>query len=122
MSKVVHFEIPVDAAERATTFYHGVFGWEIFYSGDDSYLLVRAGEDAEPGANGALVRREGMHRHPVVVTAVADIDEALGRVARYGGKVAQGKLPVPGVGWSAYVFDSEGNIIGLFQPDPGAAA
>ena len=35
--------------------------------------------------------------------------------------MAQGKLPVPGVGWSAYVLDSEGNTIGLFQPDPSAA-
>jgi hypothetical protein len=32
------------------------------------------------------------------------------------------KLPVPGVGWSAYVLDSEGNTIGLFQPDTSATA
>jgi predicted enzyme related to lactoylglutathione lyase len=45
-----------------------------------------------------------------------------GRVQRYGGTVAQDKLPVPGMGWSAYVLDSEGNTIGLFQPDTSAAA
>lgn len=36
--------------------------------------------------------------------------------------VAQPKLSVPGVGWSAYVLDSEGNTIGLFQPDTSANA
>jgi predicted enzyme related to lactoylglutathione lyase len=39
-----------------------------------------------------------------------------------GGKVARGKMPVPGMGWSAYVLDSEGNAIGLFQQHTSVAA
>ena len=31
-------------------------------------------------------------------------------------------MPVPGMGWSAYVLDSEGNTIGLFQQHASAAA
>jgi uncharacterized protein len=81
-----------------------------------------AGEDDEPGANGALVARGDLHRAPVLIAGVADIDGALRRVESYGGKVIQGKLPVPGMGWSAYVLDPEGNTIGLFQPDTGAGA
>jgi uncharacterized protein len=57
----------------------------------------------------------------VVIAGVQDIDGVLSRVESCGGKVAQAKLPVPGMGWSAYVLDSEGNTIGLFQQDPSAA-
>jgi predicted enzyme related to lactoylglutathione lyase len=32
----------------------------------------------------------------------------------------QAKMPVPGVGWSAYILDPEGNTIGLFQADTNA--
>ena len=121
MSKVVHFEIPADEPDRAAGYYHDALGWEISRFGDEPYWLVRAGEDEESGANGALVSRSDLHPSPVLTVGVEDIDDALRRVKRYG-KVAQGKLPVPGVGWSAYVLDSEGNTIGLFQPDTSATA
>jgi uncharacterized protein len=120
MAKIVHFEIPADDPRRAGTFYHDALGWQISRFGDEPYWLVRAGADDEPGANGALVVREDLHRSPVVIAGVVDIDDVLGRVESCGGKVAQGKLPVPGMGWSAYVLDSEGNTIGLFQQDANA--
>ena len=53
--RFVHFEIPADDPQRADTFYHDVLGWEISRFGNEPYRLVRAGEDGEPGANGALV-------------------------------------------------------------------
>jgi predicted enzyme related to lactoylglutathione lyase len=37
-------------------------------------------------------------------------------------QVVQGKLPVPGVGWSAYIRDPEGNTVGFVHPDTNAAA
>ncbi len=120
MPKVVHFEIPADDPQRASAFYHDALGWEIARFGGEPYWLVRAGGDDEPGANGALVARGDLHRSPVVIAGVEDIDGVLARVEACGGKVAQGKLPVPGVGWSAYVLDPEGNTIGLFQQDTGA--
>lgn len=120
MSKVVHFEIPMDDPDRATGFYRDVFGWEISRFGSEPYWLVRAGADEEPGANGALVNRGDLLQSPVLIVGAEDIDRTLSQVQRHGGKVAQGKLPVPGMGWSAYVLDSEGNTIGLFQSDPDA--
>lgn len=120
MSKIVHFEIPADDPQRASAFYRDALGWQISRWGEEPYWVVRAGEDDEPGANGALVPRGDMHRAPVLIAGVADIDDALRRVESCGGNVAQGKLPVPGMGWSAYVIDPEGNTIGLFQSDMGA--
>lgn len=122
MSKIVHFEIPVADPQRATAFYHDALGWEITRFGDEPYWLVRAGGDEEPGANGALVSRGDLHQSPILIAGVEDIDGVLSQVERCGGKVTQGKLPVPGMGWSAYIRDPEGNTIGLFQPDTDAAA
>ena len=37
-----------------------------------------------------------------------------------GGIVITGKMPIPGVGWSVYCLDSEGNTFGLFENDESA--
>lgn len=120
MAKVVHFEIPVDDPERAKAFYASVFDWEITGWGAVPYWLVTAGAETEPGADGALIARGDIHRSPIVVVGVGDLDAALGGVEAAGGRVLQGRAPVPGVGWSAYVTDTEGNTIGLFQEDAAA--
>jgi predicted enzyme related to lactoylglutathione lyase len=117
VSKIVHFEIPVDDPERASAFYRDSLGWEISSFGDAPYWLVRAGADEEPGADGALTGRDDIHRSPVLIAGVEALDDALGRVEQAGGTIVQGKLPIPGVGWSAYIRDPEGNVVGLFQPE-----
>lgn len=91
MAKTVHFEIPADDPQRASMLYHDALGWEISRFGDEPYWLVRAGADDEPGANGALIAREDLHRNPVVIAGVEDIDDVLSRVESCGGKVAQGE-------------------------------
>src|SRR5690242_18663251 len=111
MSKIVHFEIPVDDAERATSFYRDVLSWQISRYGDEDYWLASCGGDQEPGANGALVRRSEIHRAPVVVAGVDNIDDALKRAEQAGGEIAMGKQPIEGMGWAAYVRDTEGNLI-----------
>lgn len=115
MAKIVHFEIPVDDPRRATAFYRDVLGWSVSGFGGQPYWLVQAGADDEPGANGALVGRDDVHRHPVLIAGVGDIDATLARVGERGGTVVQGKMTIPGVGFSAYFTDCEGNLVGLFE-------
>ena len=38
-----------------------------------------------------------------------------------GGEMALAKVPIHGVGWLAYVKDTEGNIFGMMEADPKAA-
>lgn len=121
MAKIVHFEIPVDDAERASAFYRATLGWQIMGFGAEPYWLVTAGADDEPGADGALIARGDIHRNPVLIAGVDDIDATIRKIEAEGGRMLQGKLPVPGVGWSAYFLDPEGNTIGIFQADPNAA-
>lgn len=120
MAKVVHFEIPVDDADRATAFYQEVLGWQINGWEGQPYWLVTAGPEDEPGADGALTPRGDIHASPVLIAAVDDIERTLELAERAGGSVLQGKLSIPGMGWSAYLRDSEGNTVGLFQHDPSA--
>jgi predicted enzyme related to lactoylglutathione lyase len=56
----------------------------------------------------------------VCTTAVASVDDSLAKALSSGGTLALAKMPVPGVGWLAYVKDTEGNILGLIQMDPVA--
>lgn len=122
MSKVVHFEIPVDDAGRASAFYRDAFGWEVTGFGGQPYWLVSAGADDEPGANGALIGRSELHKNPIVIVGVDDIDSILSRIQQIGGQMVHGRLAIPGIGWSAYVLDTEGNTIGLFQATPNGDA
>lgn len=118
MPKVVHFEIPVDDAERAAAFYTSTFGWDVRGWGDQPYWLVTAGAEDEPGADGALIGRGELHTAPVLVIGVASADETIAAAEAAGAEILAGKEEVPGVGYAAYLRDSEGNTIGIFEPFP----
>lgn len=126
MARVVHFEIHAEDPERAARFYRAVLGWEIRkWDGPMEYWTVRTGDDAQPGINGGMIRRRGTIDGQAVIAYVCTVDvESLDRglaaVAEQGGMVALPKMPVPGVGWLAYVKDSEGNLLGLLESDPSA--
>lgn len=128
MPRVVHFEIHADDPDRAVGFYSGLFGWQLAkWHGPADYWLVTTGPDGERGINGGLLRRrgprpaEGQAVNGYVCTVeVPDLDDRLMKAAELGAELALAKMPVPGVGWLAYIKDPEGNILGLMQPDPSA--
>jgi predicted enzyme related to lactoylglutathione lyase len=120
--KVVHFEIPVDDVQRAEAFYKEAFGWRIDSMPDFAYSLVsttatdEAGRPTEPGAiNGGMLPRQDPITAPVITIDVDDIDVALARVERLGGKTVRARQAVGDMGFSAYFTDPEGNLLGLWQ-------
>ncbi|MET0495742.1 MAG: VOC family protein [Actinoplanes sp.] len=122
MDSVVHFEVPFDDGERAQTFYREAFGWSLASMPGMGYTLAttapadESGRPAEAGSiNGGMLARQGPITAPVIVLGVEDLDDALARVEKLGGKVAIGRQPVGDMGFSAYVHDTEGNLIGLWQ-------
>lgn len=119
MPRVVHFEIHADNPERAVKFYSKAFGWKVERWGPQAYWLADTGPKEEMGINGAIMPRE-KGQTTVDTVGVPSIEEALKAVKAAGGKVVQQKLPVPGMGWTAYCLDTEGNKLGLFQSDPSA--
>jgi predicted enzyme related to lactoylglutathione lyase len=120
MPKVVHFEISADDPQRVVTFYEKIFGWEIHnWGGPVDYWLVKAGNDDEPGINGAIKQR--MNQKGIVNTiSVASIDEATPKVVEAGGSVVTPKVTIPGIGYLAYCKDTEGNIFGILEADESA--
>lgn len=128
MPRPIHFEIHASDPERVQDFYRKLFGWQFQkWEGPMEYWLVTTGPDAEPGINGGLLRRQGAPAADgqavnayVCTVGVDSVDKALGTAGELGGTVAVPKMPVPGMGWLAYVKDPDGNIVGIMQMDPSA--
>ena len=119
--RVVHFEIPYDDQDRARRFYGEAFGWTFDRYEDMHYLMARTGPSpegppTEPGyVNGGLIERGLPFDAPIVVLQVDDLDAALEKVAALGGETVTGRHEVSQVGFAAYVRDTEGNLLGLWQ-------
>ena len=128
MPRVVHFEIHASDPDRAVKFYTTLFGWEMTkWDGPVDYWLIRTGPADQRGIDGGLVRRHGAD--PVEMQAVnayvctvdvPNLDEYVAKALANGATIALPKMPIPGVGWLAYVKDTEGNILGMMQADAGA--
>ncbi len=122
MSRIVHFEIPADDPRRAIEFYETVFGWRIEkWDGPIEYWLVMTGPEDEPGINGGLARREDPAVGVENTIDVQDLDTSLNAVSDQGEEIIRPKMAVPGVGWMAYIKDTEGNVFGLMQRDSDAS-
>ena len=118
--KVIHFEIPIDEGDRAVAFYGRAFGWQMNREGPLDYWTTAGGEGE--GIDGALAKRDPQAPGLTFYISVDDIDESLAAIAAAGGRPLTDRLPIPTVGWTAFFIDSEGNRLGLFQPDPSAGA
>jgi hypothetical protein len=127
---VVHFEIPADNPERATRFYRELFGWEIQkmdFPGGPEYWTVSTvptdgkGQPVRPGVNGGLTRRQHPGQPPVNYVSVESVDEYARKAKRLGAEEVMAKTPVKGMGWFAWLKDTEGNVFGIWQTDEKAA-
>jgi uncharacterized protein len=128
MSKVVHFEIPVDDLDRAKNFYGSVFGWELqtMPMNEGEYTSVKTTEvdeqtqlPTEPGAiNGGMFVRDERLTTPVITIDVDGIDDALKQIEAEGGGTLAPRTAIPGMGAFAYFRDPEGNVMGLWETTP----
>lgn len=122
MDSVVHFEIPADNVVRAQEFYNRAFGWKMHPVAGMDYTVVHTAaiDDnrmiTEPGKiNGGIMKRSPPIMRPVITIAVEEMGRALQKVKSAGGKTVKEAFTVGDMGVAAYVQDSEGNIIGLWQ-------
>lgn len=122
-----YFEIHADDCQRAQEFYGNLFGWSFtrFEAPDVEYYRIATNE---PGAiAGGLLKRPGTvqpFQPPnafVVTLAVPSLDAYVEKAQAAGAAVALPKFAVKGMGWTAYLIDTEKNIFGLFQQDAAAA-
>ena len=117
--RIVHFEVPADDPARCMAFYEKAFGWKFDkWDGPMEYWMVRTGEG--PGIDGGLSRREFPGQTPTNVVSVDAIDASTKDILTAGGTSVVPKMAVPGVGWTAYFKDTEGNTFGVIQFDADA--
>lgn len=120
-NSIVHFEIPADDVARARAFYEGVFGWKIkqFPMPPDGpeYYGVTTRKEGEDGINGGLMKRNMPGQPFANYIAVKSIDDFLGKIQAGGGSVIMPRQEIaPGMGSIAVFKDTEGNMMGLYQP------
>jgi uncharacterized protein len=124
MSSVVHFEMPYDDRERMATFYQNAFGWQTQMLGEEmgNYVLARttetdvSGHPKQPGAiNGGFFPKkpDWPAQYPSIVIGVDDIESAMRRVGKEGGKVLGEPMQIPGVGRYVSFLDTEGNRVSM---------
>ena len=126
MDKVVHFEIPFDDEARAKNFYRSIFGWDLQdmpMPGGMNYVgaTTTAADPTthmpkDPGSiNGGLMPRSDMAKAPIIAMEVSSVDEYIKKIEAMGGKVMMPKTEIGGMGYYAYVTDTENNVIGLWE-------
>lgn len=110
------FEIPVNDMSRAIEFYGAVLDEPLgSMDGPDGPMPIFPAED---GAAGALIAGEGSPSQEgvLVYLGCADIEAALARVTRAGGRVVQEKTAIGPHGFIGRFTDSEGNAMALHTP------
>ena len=109
--KLVHIELPADDTSRARDFWGQLAGWRFqTWDGPVEYNMF----EGEPG--GGIYPRQEAERGPIVYFETDDVESTIERIRSLGGS-AQGKEPIPGVGWYARCEDTEGNSFSVFQSD-----
>jgi predicted enzyme related to lactoylglutathione lyase len=120
-ARLRHLAINADDVQRAKGFYEAVFGWRFEPWGPLDYYQVKNVGD---GFLGALQgRRELKPGHRMLgfeaTMAVEDIAATIAAVEAAGGKVVTPPIYIEGVGRLIYFEDTEGNLVGAMQYDPG---
>ena len=124
--KPTYFDLTVRDLGKAQHFFESVLGWRFDrYPRPYDYYRIRTGPDSEPGIDGGIgsvsdTPVSGGQPLTQVTVSVADLDDALVRVLAAGGRVVEGKIPIPGVGWYATCAEPGGLLFGLVQADEDA--
>jgi uncharacterized protein len=116
----ITFEIPAHDRGRARRFYESVFNWQATDLPDVSFTLLSAKEEGATGAEameiiGGLATQTPLVKAPVPIITVDSIEETCKAVVQAGGGRMTEKQQVGEYGYSAYVEDSEGNILCLWE-------
>lgn len=126
MPNIGHFMIPADNVGRAKDFYSALLGWKIEPTKTPldpanlealQYHDITTGKPEAGTLNGGGLYKRHMNEPILNFVLVEDIDTVLTKVEKLGGKITLPKTGIKGVGLNAMILDSEGNVIGLLQPE-----
>jgi hypothetical protein len=129
MGNIAYFEVPTDDLERAKKFYGKVFGWKIEKANmpgiPPDYQGVMTGKakiEKGPGGEMSQLNSGGMMKRmyrgqPIMnYVQIDSLDKTLELVKKNGGKQMGETMTIPSVGRIAFINDSEGNALGIWEP------
>jgi predicted enzyme related to lactoylglutathione lyase len=125
-NNVDFFAINADDVPRARKFYEMVFGWSFEPWGPPNFYLIATDTERAATIGGALQERRELARGQKMIgfectITVDNIDQTIRAIEANGGRIAAPKFHIPTVGTVAYFFDSEGNVVGIRQPEKKTA-
>jgi len=109
---VVHFEIAGKDGDKIKKFYSDLFGWEVNSENPMNYGMV---DTKAGGINGGIFKAPEDVPFLTFYVRVDNIQEALDKAEKLGGKTVVPPQDIPGIGSSAFMKDIDGNIVGLFR-------
>jgi predicted enzyme related to lactoylglutathione lyase len=116
----VPLRISAKDSRRAAAFYTAVFGWSLPTAGDRRCWVITPGDDQRLGIDGTDPIDTATDEPDIPTVHVDDLDATTHTALTAGGELLVPRIPLPGVGWVAYLADTEGNLIGILQHDPHA--
>jgi predicted enzyme related to lactoylglutathione lyase len=129
MEPVVHFEMPYEDQKRLSAFYKSAFGWKMQATSPEmgDYVTAATSEPGPQGRpklpgtiNGGFFPKkpDWPAQVPSVVIGVGNIEKAMQKVSKAGGKVLGDPMEIPGIGRYVSFTDTEGNRVSLLEPAP----
>ncbi len=120
MPQLRHFAINADDVARAKRFHEQAFGWTLTPWGPPDFYQTRT---AGPSLMGALQGRRAINGHAMpdieLSFGVEDLDDFSARLTAAGGEVIMAPFTIESIGRLIFFRDSEGNIAGAMQYEPG---
>lgn len=119
-SALTWFQVPAVDFRRAVNFYNAVLQTTLREEtmADETMGLFPYQEGGVGGAvTLASYLKPGENGTNVFLLVKGELNDALDRVAKAGGKLLTPKTELPGMGHYAVIRDTEGNRIGLHSPN-----
>jgi uncharacterized protein len=109
---VIHFEVLGKDGTELQNFYRDLFDWKIDASNPMKYGIVEAGEG---GIGGGVASSPDGSTSVTFYVQVDDLQAALEKAEKLGGKTAMPPMDVPGGPSIAQFDDPDGNRVGLVK-------
>ena len=112
-NKVTWFEMAGGDGKKLQKFYGELFGWKIDANNPMNYGMIEASDAGVGGGVGPAGPDGGSHL--TVYVAVDDLQAALDKAEKLGGKTVNPPMQVPDGPELAHFTDPEGNFVGLLK-------
>jgi predicted enzyme related to lactoylglutathione lyase len=109
---IIHVEVIGQDAQKLHAFYGQAFGWEI-HPAPQNYGMIHTG--TERGIAGGIGQANQGAGHVTFYVEVGDINAALARIEKLGGKTLTPRTEIPDQVVFALFADPEGHTIGLTE-------